>query len=183
MPSTRHSYDNTIPCGYCSQEFTGKYRQGNLTRHVQQKHVEANGGPYTCLAEGCFSVFKRQDARLKHARSKHPELNLPPVQRRNGTEHDVANPYLYTVEDLQGAQDPTYNVGQWLQAEQGFIGNHTSKLQHEVDPSASLEELPRAAQCVFTTLQRNLHHSDYSRICDSFFARWESIVQQLNDDQ
>ena len=183
LPTSSRSDNNVIVCGQCNKEFTGTYRRGNLMRHVRQKHVEAKGGPYTCLAEGCFSVFQRADARLKHARSKHPELNLPPVQRRHGTEHDVTNPYTYTIEDIDVAQDPPYNVGQWLQVDQDFTGNHAFKVQHEVHPSAGVEEMPRAAQCVFTTLQRSLDPSDYSRICDSFFTRWESIVQQLKDDQ
>jgi hypothetical protein len=165
-----------VSCDECSQEFTGAWRRGNLKRHIREKH----GGPYTCIVEGCFHVFQRADAGLKHARRKHPELNLPLVERRRGTEHDTY-PSLHVA--AYDSQDSTRSVGEWLQAEHGYMGNHTSTVQHEVDPSAGVEQLPRAAKCVFRTLHTKLRPSDYSRICDAFFSRWESIVQQLKDDQ
>jgi hypothetical protein len=180
LPTSRYSGNGSISCEECGQEFTGAWGRGNLKRHVREKHGLENGGPYTCIAEGCFRVFQRTDAVLKHARRKHPELNLPPVQRRRGTEHDT-NPSL--DESAHISQDSTRSVGEWLQAEHGYIGNHTSMVQHEVDPSAGVEQLPRAANCVFRTLHTKLRPSDYSRICDSFFSRWESIVQQLHDNQ
>ncbi|KAF2825193.1 hypothetical protein CC86DRAFT_39948 [Ophiobolus disseminans] len=183
LPISSPGDNNIISCGQCNKEFTGTYRRGNLKRHVQQKHIKAKGGPYTCTAENCFSVFQRADARLKHARSKHPELNLPPVQRRHGTEHDAANPYLFMIEDIDVAQEPPYNVGQWLQTELGFVNNQLSHVQPIVDHSVAVQDLPRAAQCAFHALQENLSSSDYSRVCDSFFTRWESIVQQLKDGQ
>jgi hypothetical protein len=194
LPTSGFGDNNTLLCEDCGQNFTGKHRQGNLRRHIRLKHGEARRGSYMCLAEGCFDVFQRSDARLKHARSKHPELNLPPSQRRHGTEHDATN--LCGQEDVHVAQDLNYNVGQWLQAEQGIIGNHTSTMQHEVDAPAGVEQLLLAAKCVFSTLHTNsrpedyfstlhtnLRPKDYSRICDSFFERWASIVQQLKDDQ
>jgi hypothetical protein len=87
------------------------------------------------------------------------------------------------IEDIDVAQEPPYNVGQWLEAGQSSIGSHTTKVQHEISQSAGVEGLPRAAQCVFTTLRQNLSPGDYSHVCDSFFTRWESIVQQLKDNQ
>jgi uncharacterized Zn-finger protein len=61
--------------------FTGKYRRGNLQRHMRLKHpkgqsADKNEKEYSCEARGCSNVFKRQDARLKHIRTKHPELHI-----------------------------------------------------------------------------------------------------------
>ncbi|KAF1941688.1 hypothetical protein EJ02DRAFT_422840 [Clathrospora elynae] len=86
--TTNPTGNNIICCGRCGVEFTGVYRRGNLARHVRQKHAEAKGGPYTCTADGCYSVFARQDARLKHARKNHPGLHSEPVHRRQGLDRD-----------------------------------------------------------------------------------------------
>ena len=87
--STNKYFDNTtIRCGQCGVEFTGAYRRGNLARHVRQKHTAAKGGPYTCTADGCYRVFARQDARLKHARKHHPGLCPEPTLRKQGRERE-----------------------------------------------------------------------------------------------
>lgn len=180
-PEDNNGSNKNLSCGVCGQWFTGRYCRSNLGRHGRLKHGQQKRAPYQCLAVGCFSVFERSDARLKHARSQHPELNLPPVQRRHGTELDVVNPYVST--DVDVSQDPAYSVGQWLSTEQEPIGHHMSVVQHEVDSSAGVEQLPLAARCVFGTLQMKLEPHVYARIRDSFFARWDSIVQRLKDDQ
>jgi hypothetical protein len=63
----------------CPKTFTGKYRRGTLQRHMRLKHMsaakEAEDREYPCTA--CGRLFKRQDARLKHLRNKHPELCVP----------------------------------------------------------------------------------------------------------
>jgi hypothetical protein len=83
-PSIGATDDDIICCGQCGVEFTGVYRRGNLGRHVRHKHTQAKGGPFTCMAEGCYKVFARQDARLKHARNHHPGLHGEPIQRKQG---------------------------------------------------------------------------------------------------
>jgi hypothetical protein len=75
---------DTILCERCGVEFTGVYRSGNLARHVRHKHAEAKEGQYICIAKGCDRVFARQDARLKHARKRHPGLHDEPVHRKQG---------------------------------------------------------------------------------------------------
>jgi len=62
----------------CSAGFHGKYRRGNQQRHMRLKHGHVER-LYHC--EDCPRTFKRQDARLKHYRSCHPDLArtlLPP---------------------------------------------------------------------------------------------------------
>jgi hypothetical protein len=87
LPLDVYTDTDTISCAHCNQNFTGTYRNGNLARHVRQKHAGAYRSLYECTAQGCSKVFQRQDARLKHARKKHPELHSPPIQRRHGTEN------------------------------------------------------------------------------------------------
>ncbi|KAH7080298.1 hypothetical protein BKA63DRAFT_240427 [Paraphoma chrysanthemicola] len=68
-------------CPDCSQKFVGEYRRGNLLRHMRSSHSGLSR-EYHCEAEGCERVFKRQDARLKHYRNKHPHLYSAPARRR-----------------------------------------------------------------------------------------------------
>lgn len=61
-----------VPCleQGCKAMFSGKYRRGNLARHMRLKHVkEAGERLYFC--EECGKAYHRQDARLKHYRRKH----------------------------------------------------------------------------------------------------------------
>jgi hypothetical protein len=75
--------------GGCAHKFTGTHRKGTLHRHLRLKHstkqdsVEAERR-YFCQAEGCGKDFKRQDARLKHYRNKHPELGTAVPKPRKG---------------------------------------------------------------------------------------------------
>ncbi|KAH8731165.1 hypothetical protein GQ44DRAFT_722808 [Phaeosphaeriaceae sp. PMI808] len=66
----------------CKKMFQGKYRRGTLHRHMRLKHNNEQEREYKCEAHGCNKVFKRQDARLKHHRSKHLELGCPGPLRR-----------------------------------------------------------------------------------------------------
>ncbi|KAH7095371.1 hypothetical protein FB567DRAFT_27926 [Paraphoma chrysanthemicola] len=66
----------------CHVRFTGKYRQGNLQRHLRLKHGSTER-LYLCEQGGCEKRFKRQDARLKHYRKKHPMLAPEPPTARH----------------------------------------------------------------------------------------------------
>jgi hypothetical protein len=215
----RHGNDNTTPCPQCSERFTGTYKRGNLARHMKHTHGGEGGSSYPCTAKECSKVFKRADARLKHARKQHPELHLPPVQKRHGTEQYSRESYntgnilkVNTLMEVHGHDEShkslaeethatqshpafgsgvpnplvsnlDYNVGQWLHVERGPVGDFTTTPQHAVESSAALEDFPHAAHSVFTALRANLIPSDYSRICESFFTRWQSIVQQLSKNE
>jgi hypothetical protein len=56
----------------CDASFSGEYRNGNLGRHIRQKHRALKS--YDCENEACDKTFSRQDARLKHYRASHPGL-------------------------------------------------------------------------------------------------------------
>lgn len=84
MSVTSSSCPSILYCTGCSQQFTGEHRRGSRARHMRNKHgksgVEARR--YPCMY--CdHRVFHRQDARLRHYRRDHPELELAaPVPRR-----------------------------------------------------------------------------------------------------
>lgn len=58
----------------CEAEFTGKYRKGNLNRHLRLYHQPDGVKIYPCADQRCRKEFRRQDARLKHYRRLHPHL-------------------------------------------------------------------------------------------------------------
>jgi hypothetical protein len=84
--------DICLRCEDCGAHFSGTYRRGNLGRHRRQKHASTD---YPCESDSCERVFKRQDARLKHYRKKHPNLAQGPVIGRNRYEQNV---YHYCTE-------------------------------------------------------------------------------------
>ncbi|KAF2632518.1 hypothetical protein BU25DRAFT_453733 [Macroventuria anomochaeta] len=53
--------------------------QLSQTYRLKHKHGHRQ---YKCEADGCESVFERQDARLKHYRRRHPQLTPDPVVLR-----------------------------------------------------------------------------------------------------
>jgi hypothetical protein len=81
---------DTLYCPYegCTLGFTGKHRRGTLHRHMRLKHIAGQDSikqerRYPCPVQGCGKGYMRQDALLKHQRSEHPKLGIPPpVPRR-----------------------------------------------------------------------------------------------------
>jgi hypothetical protein len=169
LPTRTPAPRDTIPCSQCGQIFTGEYRTGNLGRHTRQKHPITDRSLYQC--KGCSKVFQRQDARLKHTRKRHPELCIPPVQRPQST---AQHPTRRSVDDVHVPHHLDYNVGQWSQSDNILAGSYVHKGEDEANS---------AAQYVLTNVEAELHPADYSRSCDSFFTRWESIVQELFERQ
>lgn len=72
--ASSHASD-VLYCSCCDRTYTGKYRRGNLSRHMRWQHGTNGTHEYPCGA--CDRVFQRQDARLKHQRKRHPEFVLP----------------------------------------------------------------------------------------------------------
>lgn len=64
----------------CDITFTGKYRRGNMGRHVRRQHMGLPGD-YLCAHPHCPRTFNRSDSRLKHYRRHHPELAAGPILR------------------------------------------------------------------------------------------------------
>ncbi|KAH7095376.1 hypothetical protein FB567DRAFT_512478 [Paraphoma chrysanthemicola] len=74
-----HEYDVLVcPVLECEVRFSGQYGRGNLHRHVRLKHG-AQERSYPCGQEDCQKSFKRQDARLKHWRRRHPGPHTAPL--------------------------------------------------------------------------------------------------------
>ncbi|KAF2027130.1 hypothetical protein EK21DRAFT_115133 [Setomelanomma holmii] len=180
LPTSGYTDGNYEACGQCGQEFTGSYRRGNLARHVRQKHQDT--GPYPCTAEGCSKKYKRSDARSNHMRKSHPELRpLPPVQRRRGTEHYSTGPYSPDRKSV--VHDDGQHVYKCAPAHEVIKTDPSTMLPSARGVSDDIEQLPRALCMIFATLRLNFDPATYSRICDSFFKRWESVVHKLQEDQ
>ncbi|KAF2825564.1 hypothetical protein CC86DRAFT_406850 [Ophiobolus disseminans] len=74
---------DVLGCGYCSLEFNGKYRRGNMQRHMRLKHTGNTAKTYPCEVHTCDMTFTRRDARLKHHRKRHPEIPHTPFVPRS----------------------------------------------------------------------------------------------------
>jgi hypothetical protein len=76
VSETSSQLPDELHCPYnaCDKKYTGTYRRGTLQRHLRLKHGPVEEKGYVCESVGCGKVFKRQDARLKHHRRRHPEL-------------------------------------------------------------------------------------------------------------
>lgn len=57
----------------CSMSFRGKYRKGNMARHMRHRH-SSSAAHSRCADPECNKVFNRSDSRLKHYRRCHPSL-------------------------------------------------------------------------------------------------------------
>jgi hypothetical protein len=76
---------DALRCQYygCHATYRGKYRIGNLGRHLRIKHgANEQKREYPCEIEDCPKTYMRQDARLKHYRKEHPALAAPAESRR-----------------------------------------------------------------------------------------------------
>lgn len=171
-PSRLDRHDGLVRCPDCGQEFTGIYRSGNLSRHRKQKHLDISEGLYNCTFPGCPSVFRRSDARLKHARLKHPGLHLPPAQRRHGTEY---SPLPWTANE----DDPSMKA---LQSDTNLSDGLPDQL-YQGHGTVKLEDLSAPALHVVAALADRLDPAEYARAFDSFFTQWESIIEQLLNDR
>ncbi|EUC47575.1 hypothetical protein COCMIDRAFT_89817 [Bipolaris oryzae ATCC 44560] len=73
-------YDESLSCSQCSTLFHGKYRSGNLKRHIRAFHsVVASVLGLTCRV--CKKQFKRADATRKHEWEQHSMLDVKPKKR------------------------------------------------------------------------------------------------------
>lgn len=68
-------------CPHCSVQFTGRFRNGNICRHLRLQH---NAASYPSSCPDCEIVFDRTDALSKHVCKHHPDTahTLLPVQHR-----------------------------------------------------------------------------------------------------
>jgi hypothetical protein len=99
-------YSDTLYCPYegCTLRFTGDHRRGTVQRHIRLKHAGEEERRYSCQVEGCGKNYRRQDALLKHQRSKHPELGLPPPRSRK--QESLAGPSQMEARQQLPSSDP-----------------------------------------------------------------------------
>ncbi|KAH7559320.1 hypothetical protein BM1_04257 [Bipolaris maydis] len=72
--------DESLSCSQCSTLFHGKYRNGNLRRHIRAFHsVVASVLGLTCRM--CEKQFKRADATRKHEWEQHSMPDVKPRKR------------------------------------------------------------------------------------------------------
>lgn len=110
-------------CGVpgCEQSFQGKYRKGNLNRHMRHKH-RAPLSVYPCAEPHCGKTFARSDARLKHHRRHHPWLMSEPRPASSTTPvghgqdaRDLESPLDYTSPRLGASGNDNRSVlDNWL---------------------------------------------------------------------
>lgn len=164
-------------CDRCGIAFTGKYRQGNLARHVRLKHNDGKGSLYLCNAEGCSRVFQRQDARLKHERSRRPDLpHLSAPQSRSRSNHR----YDSALTSQRRNDEPSrYSIAQ------SFVGDNDGG---EVAPISVdefeyhiLSRLPPVAWKIFLELYSTLDECQWASRCDALFLRWTTMARSLKE--
>jgi uncharacterized C2H2 Zn-finger protein len=89
-PPTSLSPPLSLDCSFpdCGRKFSGESRVGNRKRHLKSYHQILDGQTLLslkCSAPRCKRLFKRSDARLKHERKKHAELDRSPPRLRGST--------------------------------------------------------------------------------------------------
>ncbi|KAF2623499.1 hypothetical protein BU25DRAFT_175783 [Macroventuria anomochaeta] len=166
---------STISCGQCGTDFTGGYRRGNLARHVRHKHGQANARSYTCRAPNCLHDFRRQDARLKHERKAHPELEHAPVEPRQHHEQSSSGALSYPIES-----DCALGVSSDATDDYEYSHAVISTPQNTSTHGHISTNLVAAWQ-TFSRLHATLDDENYSLACDVLFTRWEAIAQELKD--
>jgi hypothetical protein len=171
-PATSPTPTNVISCGQCGVEFAGQYRRGNLRRHV--KHTHKGAKILQCQVGKCTKGFRRSDAWLKHARKQHPEICLVPALVQQG----------------MATMDSHLDNRQWLLSsipdstadEMAESDSEASSLR-DIEPSIELDALLSTARTVYTSLRNELGARKYSQYTKGHFARWDSVVQQLYNQE
>jgi hypothetical protein len=91
----------------CHATFHGNHRKGSFNRHRRLYHQPEGVKLYPCVHPSCERVFKRQDARLKHHRRRHPELGEDePVLRPR--QHETQDQVLRDISGWTGPMNDDY---------------------------------------------------------------------------
>lgn len=78
----RPGRDKVTTCGLCRAQFTGRYQQGNYSRHMRQQHSRTRAhSNLECVCRVCKKEFNRQDARRKHEWKQHSLPDAEPTSR------------------------------------------------------------------------------------------------------
>jgi hypothetical protein len=168
-PATSPSPFPVVLCGQCGVEFTGRYRRGNLRRHVKYAHNGAKA--FQCWVEGCNKDFRRNDAWLKHARKHHPELSIAPASTKQGT--------TVTSVHLDHRHWPESLTAAAATISETVAGHYEAPPQEDAEIATGVEALLHTARMVYTTLRHELGVRNYFHYMAGYFARWEAVVEQL----
>lgn len=71
----------TVLCEHCGIEFKGKYGNGNLKRHLRERH-SLLGTMKSKACRCCGQTYNRSDARRRHEWKKHRLSDARPNKRR-----------------------------------------------------------------------------------------------------
>lgn len=135
-------------CPTCGQLFSGKYRKGNLGRHIRLKH-HGSGPHYPCQDDYCSKVFFRQDARLKHYRRHHPYLQSPPELRLiRPSDRDLGLGETWVEEDYETKGPIAVSAEQETE-----VARTTSLSEPRTDPNCKDEDTIQCEICQ-TTFRR-----------------------------
>jgi hypothetical protein len=158
-------------CENCGQEFPNTFEFGNLAPQPRHKQLGADNLFCNCTTKGYLGIFHRQDPKMKYGPHRDPALHLPPIQ----TQYDhLTGSYVH--------KDLNYNVDQWLHTYQSLVSSPTAREQEGFNSRARSGLWSCDPQYVLTTLAEKLKRTDFTRVCNAFFTRWESIVQELSNN-
>ncbi|KAH6629203.1 hypothetical protein C7974DRAFT_183029 [Boeremia exigua] len=179
LPASRIATPGVISCAQCGTDFSGIYRRGNLARHVRHKHDQGSGKLFSCRAANCLHDFRRPDARLKHERKLHPELQIAPIESRSGPSETFSEPPSSQVDSKYALS--TTSRSEPLGYREGGHQSVVSAVEHDTSTDEYISPNMRAAWHTFAQLHAALDEEDYSQACDKLFLRWEAIAQELKD--
>ncbi|KAF2849476.1 hypothetical protein T440DRAFT_127639 [Plenodomus tracheiphilus IPT5] len=160
---------DTVTCAHCGTQFRGRFRQGNLARHVKHSHG-ATRPRYHCLAHGCDKTFNRTDARLKHTRKQHPEPHLPYIKHQQevnnvgiaavGSHFDEPEPHCSSIKNIHAADEGLLSIR---------LNAHSST---EVMSALHIMRM------ILTTLQNELG-DDFPEYITRYLTSWSGKIEQM----
>ncbi|KAF2820445.1 hypothetical protein CC86DRAFT_412313 [Ophiobolus disseminans] len=166
----RQSQGNITRCDHCGAQFTGRYGQGNCSRHVRQQHSQKSAQlASACVCRACQKPFARQDARRKHEWKKHRLPGTKPRSRREAVTHEDSTSYAGTHDAHSDQGTPT--------------GTHTLPEEPIVCARYRLPASPQRAHDHFASVQAELGHQSYNTYCQAVLAYCGYIVEQLQKKQ
>jgi hypothetical protein len=118
--------DKVTTCGLCGAQFTGRYRQGNYSRHIRQLHSRTRAHSFLdCVCRVCKKEFNRQDARRKHEWKQHSLPDAEPTSRHrantNASEAALPDRPPPVLAQAAGSEDSTRSSSQVYKSDPSFL--------------------------------------------------------------
>ncbi|KAH9870978.1 hypothetical protein J1614_006552 [Plenodomus biglobosus] len=160
---------DVVTCVQCRKPFQGRYRHGNLARHVKHSHGTVSL-QYPCTVSGCDKTFKRTDARLKHTRRQHPESHLAPMSDRQ----KVAGVEITAVGSLFNEPNQLSSTTKAKRVAQ----QNLPSIQHNARSSMEALSALHIMRMVLTALHNDLG-DDYPAYVTHYLSCWSDKVEQM----